>query len=209
MTGRYISAVYTSSPSDAGKETGTHPTRFAFAYRKDAKYKMIDIEIQPHKTASRYPWGHLASSTDYKTGQVLLFFDGEQLSPDTKYLEGWSPFNVWWFDPGTASLTHLVLPDGTWVKDAAKPRILENLRNYPVGVGSTYEIKAGGGKIFLLVAGTLNDSSLGIWMFNHPGGQWKKIANKEVDLKRVSPDGCQLAVDRPPSVAVLNICSQI
>lgn len=204
-------AIYTAPPIGAGNGSGESRARFAFAYRKDAQYKMIDIELQPHKhkMASGYPWGHLASSKDYATGRVLLFFDGEALSPDTKYIDGWSPFNVWWFDPGTVSLTHLVLPDGTWVKDADKPRFISNLRNYPVGVGSTYEIQVGGGKIFLLVEGTLSDSSLGIWMFEHPGDQWKKIANKGVELKRISPDGCKLAVDRPPSVTVLNLCDQI
>jgi len=203
-------AIYTASPIDGGSRSGKSAARFAFAYRKDAKYKMIEMEVQPHKheLASGYPWGHLASSVDYTTGRVLMFFQDEALYPDTEYIDGWSPFNVWWFDPKTAALTHLVLPDGTWVKDADKPRILRNLKNFPVGVGSTYSIQAGGGKIFVLIDGTLSESSLGIWMFSQPSDQWKKIANKGVDLKRISPDGCKLAVDHPPSVAVLNLCSQ-
>jgi hypothetical protein len=45
-------------------------------------------------------------------------------------------------------------------------------------------------------------------MFSQPSNQWKKIANKGVDLKRISPDGCKLVVDHPPSVAVLNLCRQ-
>ena len=203
-------AIYTAPPIDDGSRSGKSAARFAFAYRKDAKYKIIEIEVQPHKheLASGYPWGHLTSSVDYTTGRILMFFEDEALYPDTKYIDGWSPFNAWWFDPQTATLTHLVLPDGTWVKDADKPRILSNLKNFPVGVGSTYEIKTGGGKIFVLIEGTLSEGSLGIWMFNNPSDQWKKIADKGIDLKRISPDGCKLAVDHPPSVTVLNLCSQ-
>ena len=199
-------AIYTAPSVDDGKSTA----RFAVAFRKDAKYKMIEMEAQPHKHvfASGYPWGHLTSSVDYTTGRVLMFFDDEALYPDTKYIDGWSPFNVWWFDPQTAALTHLVLPDGPWVKDADKPRILGNIKSFPVGVGSTYEIKAAGGKIFVLIGGTLSESSLGMWMFNQSSNQWKKIANKGIDLKRISPDGCKLAVDHAPSVSVSNLCSQ-
>ena len=201
-------AVYTVPSGDKGKS----PARFAFAYRKDAKYKMIEIAAKPHKlviaSGSGYPWGHLTPSVDSTTGRVFLFFGFEALSPDTKYIYGWSPFNVWWFDPKTAALTHLVLPDGIWVKDADKLRIWGNLKTFPVGVSSSYDMKVGGGKIFLLITGTLTDSSLGIWMFDQPNNQWKKIANKGVDLKRISPDGCKLAVDHPPSVAVLSLCGQ-
>lgn len=182
-----------AAPATAGYRAAL----YALAFRRSGEEpSLMPMTFSPHREMPKemvYPWSQFAEKADPVTGRVLYFFEGQFLQSDETNTPGWSPFNAWWFDPKAATLTHVVLPDGPWVRDAGSFQFLRGLRGFPIGPSRGYNVALLGGHIVINVLssdGSLSESTTGTYVLNPTGKAWVKIANSDVKLGDIQIHDC-------------------
>jgi len=208
-----------SASGHASGPAGSRAGLFALLHRSADKYRLLPLELSDQdskKWASwSYPIGGMAGRLDAQSGQTFLFFLNKKLGPDA-YQPSWAPFDAWWFDPNTVSLTHIVLPDGPWYADVASDPLFRPLGCFSCGCDCYrhYEIKVGGGSVFISIAatyGALHDATTGIYILKGGAPKWRKIAGTDTNTKlsQISGDGCHIALNKSGGVEVLPLCGSV
>jgi hypothetical protein len=215
-------AVYSAEGRTPGGEPsgriGVHNALYALLYKRDRYFKLLTLEIAEHHVENtngewNYAWHSLAARVDQADHKILIYFSGQPLESDVAWQAGWSPFNAWWFDPSTATLKHVVLPDGPWVADASDDGLGRAAGCFSCGCDCYrgYDLTVGGGTIFIRVTAihdVLRSSSTGIFELTSMATTWRRISDAQPTLDQIAPDGCRLAINRPAGVEIVALCGR-
>ena len=203
-------AVYSaegrSQSGEPSGSVGAHDALYALLYRKQGRFRLLPLEIAQHHLDGTngewgYAWPSLVSRVDPTDGKVLLYFERQPLESDVPWAAGWGPFNAWWFDPQSAKLEHVVLPDGPWVRDASSDGLLRAGACFSCGCGCYrgYELTVAGGLIFARITaehGALSTATTGIYALIPSATSWQRIADATQSLGQIAPDGRKMAINK-------------
>lgn len=195
----------------------TRSGRYAFFNSADSAHKALPLELElselPLTPNSNYRWNTLASRKDTADGRYFVFFGRERFLPiPARDFQGWSPFNAWWIDLKAKTSEHIVLPAGPWIADAQSESPVRKIRCYPMDCDDFrhYDFKAAGHKIFLRITAeraVLSERTLGTYTFDPSSNSWFKVADSDVTLGQIAPDGCAAAINQGTKVSVFDLCS--
>ncbi len=167
-------------------QPGTYNSYFALLHKHDNMITILPFNFDPahlgQLNTSIVPW-HLTSLFDAGTGKYLFYVRWASFNQADwdKTLPSWSHFEVWWFDPKTESLTHVVLPRGPWVGDAMLDDVfLRSFRNFSCGVDCyrQFELSVDSGNIFVAISGqpaAIHQSMVGTYELRPGSKKWEKV----------------------------------
>jgi len=194
----------------------TRESRYALFNNADSAHRALPLDLTLSELTltpnSNYRWKTLASRKDTGDSLYFVFFANERFLPFPEHdFQGWSPFNAWWIDVKAKATKHVVLPDGPWIADALKEYPLRKVRCYPSDCDDFrhYDFKVAGHKIFLRITAdhaALSENILGIYEFEPSSNIWLKVADSDIRLEQIAPDGCATAIDQGREVSVFNLC---
>ena len=193
----------------------TRNSRYAFYNTAYPTRMPMILELSassvPMNPKSNYRWYTLVSRRDGTSSAYFLFFAKERFLPVPAHdFQGWSPFNAWWIDVKKGISKHLVLPEGPWIADARSRSPIRKIICAPTDCDDFrhYDIKVAGHEIFVQITAdraVLNDSTLGIYVFDPTASAWLKVAESDATLDQVSPDGSSVAINRKGVVSLRKI----
>jgi len=212
----YLAQGRTSSGKPSGPATSLSGLS-ALLYRHSGQFRLLRLELSGQDPKEwpgwGYPWDSLSGRFDPQTGRIFLFFARLKLGSDQYSPRGWAPFHAWWFDPQSASVMHVVLPNGRWFSDVAADPILRPLGCFSCGCDCyrNYDMKVRGGSVFIQItaeSGALRDATTGTYVLRPTSSKWQKVPGTDstTTLDQLADDGCKIALNRSGGVDVLSLC---